>query len=350
MDYTTKFQNAIAQYKIPLLHITVWAVILLLPQILSFSDFRNEERRSHAQDTFFYLNLITRILLIGVFYINTSITIPKLLYSKKYILFFFSQLCLFAIIIGIDYGVSHLLLINHRFHFLKAIYYESGLFTLTVLASITFKVLWDKQQADYRANERQKENLKTELAFLRSQISPHFIFNVLNNIVAMVRLKSDKVEDTVVKLSNLLQYMLYEANTEKVLLHDETTYLKSYIDLQSQRFGNKIQVITQFEGVEKGYTIEPMLLIPFVENAFKHGYGLIKDPIIEIGLKINEAQLFFEVKNKYNAANVQKDKASGIGLGNVKRRLELLYPNTHNLEIEQKQDWFIVHLKLVLKP
>lgn len=348
----SKFINWIIYYKTPLIHIFVWAVILLLPKIFSYSDFRNPETytHEHEQDTFFYLNIINRLLLILVFYTNTQVLIPKLLYFKKHILFVFSQLCVFFAILIIDYCLFYLLAINHNFHFLKAINHNIGLFVLTVLGSITFKIFWDKQKSDYLTSERQKENLKSELSFLRSQISPHFIFNVLNNIVAMVRLKSDTVEDTVVKLSSLLQYMLYETDEEKVLVQNEVVYLKSYIDLQSQRFGSKIQVITQFDVIEDSNLIEPMLIIPFVENAFKHGYGLIKNPIIEIKLKCYGHQLYFEVRNKYNLQDNQKDKSSGIGLANVKRRLELLYSNTHDLKVEQNQDWFIVKLKLELKP
>jgi len=345
-----KFIKHLLRYKTPLIHILVWAVLLLLPKIFSYSDFINVETRTHESDSFFYLNLINRLLLILVFYANTQILIPKLLYSKKYAFFVFSLLSVFFTILTIDYSLFQLLAINHKFHFLKAINHNIGLFILTVLGSITLKIFWDKQKADYINNERQKENLKTELSFLRSQISPHFIFNILNNIVAMVRLKNDGVEDTIVKLSSLLQYMLYETDEEKVLIQNEVAYIKSYIDLQSQRFGNKLQVITQFNIFENDNLIEPMLLIPFVENAFKHGYGLIKNPIIEINLKCINQQLFFEVKNKYNPKDSQKDKSSGIGLGNVKRRLELLYPNTHDLKIEQNEDWFIVKLKLELKP
>jgi LytS/YehU family sensor histidine kinase len=205
--------------------------------------------------------------------------------------------------------------------------------------------VWDKAKAE----EQQKENIKTELSFLRSQISPHFLFNVLNNIVAMVRLKSNDLEDTVVKLSTLLQYMLYETDEEKVLLRNEIEYLESYIDLQSQRFGNKIQIIKNFSVADTYQTIEPMLLIPFVENAFKHGYGLIKNPVIDISLKTTNDGLVFEVKNKYDDTNLQKDKTSGIGLTNVKRRLELLYHNDYQLLISQKENWFMVKLSLQLK-
>ena len=115
-------------------------------------------------------------------------------------------------------------------------------FLSIILVSTTYKTIYDRIKADAIAEEKQKENLKTELSFLRSQISPHFLFNVLNNIVALVRLKSDQLEPTILKLSSLMQYMLYDTDEEKVLLTDEAQYLQSYIDLQQQRFGSKVKI------------------------------------------------------------------------------------------------------------
>lgn len=165
----------------------------------------------------------------------------------------------------------------------------------------------------------------------------------------MVRLKSEGLEETVVKLSTLLQYMLYETDEEKVLLSNEAEYLESFIDLQSQRFGSKVKITKEFEIGQGFQTIEPMLLIPFVENAFKHGYGMVKNPEISIHMKMSGNQLIFVVKNKFSNTNLQKDKTSGIGLVNVKRRLELLYPVQHQLSILQEDGWFVVTLNIQLK-
>jgi LytS/YehU family sensor histidine kinase len=222
-------------------------------------------------------------------------------------------------------------------------------FLLTVAASITLKLIWDKSEADRLLQEKQEESLKTELSFLRSQISPHFVFNVLNNMVALARLKSDQLEPTIMKLSNLMQYMLYETDEEKVLLATEVEYLHSYIDLQQQRFGSKVKLNVSLNATEDWLSIEPMMLIPFVENAFKHGVGMIEDPEINIHLETKDKQLLFEVSNKYNNETKEvKDKTSGIGLPNVTRRLNLLYGNRHSLSINRKDGWFSISLKLNL--
>lgn len=350
MSLSKNINHWVSQYKIPLIHLLAWAAVFLLPIIFSTSNFSESAHEHHEQDEFFYLNLINKIFKVGFFYLNTQLLIPKILYPKKYLAFILSQLGIFILLLLIDLFLFKILSINHTFHVARSAYHNTSLFLFILLASITFKTLWDKSHTEKIENERHRENLRTELSFLRSQISPHFIFNILNNIVAMVRLKSEGLEETVVKLSTLLQYMLYETDEEKVLLQNETEYLESYIDLQSQRFGSKITIIKNIEVKETWQTIEPMLLIPFVENAFKHGYGMVAKPSIEIGLKVTDNQLLFEVKNKYNQANLQKDKVSGIGLANVKRRLELLYPADHQLDIQQHDGWFNVSLKIKLKP
>jgi two-component system, LytTR family, sensor kinase len=141
--------------------------------------------------------------------------------------------------------------------------------------------------------------------------------------------------------------MLYEADEDKVPLEKEIEYLQSYIDLQQQRFGKNVQINVALQNPDNNYEIEPMLLIPFVENAFKHGTGLIEGAMINVQLRVENNALYFMVKNKYDPASIEvKDKTSGIGLVNVKRRLNLLYGNKHNLLITQKDNWFSVSLQL----
>jgi len=146
-----------------------------------------------------------------------------------------------------------------------------------------------------------------------------------------------------------MQYMLYDTDEEKVLLSDEVQYLQSYTDLQQQRFGSKLKISSSLKVSDNTQEIEPMLLIPFVENAFKHGIGLIENPEINIELYINENVLYFFVKNRYNPANVAKDKISGIGLANVQRRLELLYGKDYNLNIKTGGNIYSVSLQIKLK-
>jgi LytS/YehU family sensor histidine kinase len=215
--------------------------------------------------------------------------------------------------------------------------------------STSYTLLRDRLRYERLAKEKETENLKTELAFLRSQVSPHFMFNVLNNMVSLARKKSDLLEPSLIKLSSLLRYMLYETDEEKVLLEREIEYLRSYIDLQKQRFGSKVKVNFSTEDIDSAYLIEPMLLIPFVENAFKHGTGMIQNPEINIVLKAKNNLLQFMVSNPYDSTTIEiKDKTSGIGLTNVKRRLNLLYDGDYSLFISNKNEIFSVSLQINL--
>lgn len=328
-----------------LVHLIAWAIIFLIPYIFT-SEYHEEPDGDSA---FIYLDTVTKIFWLLLFYLNVAIVIPRLLYTRRYVVFGVLQVLLFMLIMVMHGQLFELMIAGRPFRLIRSASYNILPFLFTVITSVAYKTISDKIKDDTEANEKQKENLKTELSFLRSQISPHFLFNVLNNMVALVRMKSEELEPTILKLSSLMQYMLYETDEEKVLLKSEVEYLQSYIDLQKQRFGEKLRLEVLYEVQEAWHTIEPMLLIPFVENAFKHGIGMVACPAIEIKLKTVGDQLHFSVRNKYNSTDTVKDKTSGIGLANVKRRLELLYSNRHQLTIDQTGDWFAVVLQLNLK-
>jgi len=258
----------------------------------------------------------------------------------------FTSFCIIMLLHG---ALFKPFVIGRSFNFVPSSLHNIIPFLFTIFVSVTYKTLIDRMHLEKEANERRQENLKTELSFLRSQISPHFLFNVMNNIAAMVRLKSDELEPTIHKLSSLMQYMLYETDEEKVLLQSEIENLQSYIDLQQQRFSEKLKLNVSLNVKENWHAIEPMLLIPFVENAFKHGTGIVQNPVIEIDLKAENDKLFFIVTNKFVETETIKDKTSGIGLANVKRRLELLYYNRHHFTINKKDNWFTATLELTLK-
>jgi len=225
--------------------------------------------------------------------------------------------------------------------------YSFFVFLFIQAMSTAYQMIRDRIQADKLLKEKENENLKTELSFLRSQVSPHFMFNVLNNMVALSRKHSDLLEPSLIKLSSLMRYMLYEADENLVSLESEVEYLQSYIDLQMQRFGNKVEVKMDFSEIDQDYELEPMLLIPFVENAFKHGVSGLEHALISIVLKAKQNQLSFVVTNQYNNQLEEiKDKTSGIGLANVKRRLELLYQSNHQLLIDDSNQVFTVSLHL----
>jgi two-component system LytT family sensor kinase len=258
-------------------------------------------------------------------------------------------LCSFCVVMLLHGALFRPFVLGHTFNFKSSSVHNIIPFLFTIFVSTTYQTISDRIKAETLLAAKQQENLKTELSFLRSQISPHFLFNVMNNIAAMVRLKSDELEPTIHKLSSLMQYMLYETDEDKVLLQSEIEYLQSYIDLQRQRFSEKLKLHVSLDVKENWHTIEPMLLIPFVENAFKHGTGLVQNPEIEIELMAEHDKLYFIVKNKFIQTETVKDKTSGIGLVNVKRRLELLYGNRQQLTINKTNDWFTASLQLTFK-
>ncbi len=332
-----------------LMHIIAWAVIFLLPYIFTSAYYDDGENELHGNTTFLYVDTVTKIFWVGLFYLNTEILVAAFVYKRKYILFVLTQIILFSLIMLIHGGFFKLMITGKTFNFINSSSHNIITFSFAVIASIAYKTISDRAKSQQEANERINEHLKTELSFLRSQISPHFLFNVMNNIAALARLKSDELEPTIHKLSSLMQYMLYETDEEKVMLQSEIENLQSYIDLQRQRFSEKLMLHVSLDAKENWHTIEPMLLIPFVENAFKHGTGLVQNPEIKIELKAEHDKLCFIVKNKFIQTETVKDKTSGIGLVNVKRRLELLYNHRHHLTINKTNDKFIVSLELTFK-
>ena len=336
----------IKKNQILFMHIIVWAIIFFLPYVFNTWD---EKGETSSVDPYRSIKTVTNFLWMGLFYLNAYVLIPGLFYKRKYLQYALVLFASFCIIMLLHGALFKPFVTGRSFNFVPSSVHNIIPFLFTIFVSATYKTLIDRMHLEKEANERRQENLKTELSFLRSQISPHFLFNIMNNIAAMVRLKSDELEPTVHKLSSLMQYMLYETDEEKVILQSEIEYLQSYIDLQQQRFSEKLTLHISLDVKENWHSIEPMLLIPFVENAFKHGTGLIKNPEIEIELKAENDQLYFVVKNRFIQTETTKDKTSGIGLANVKRRLELLYGNCHHLAINKTDGWFIVSLQLTFK-
>jgi two-component system LytT family sensor kinase len=326
-----------------LLHVIVWAILFSLPYIFSPPGVKNNPE----QNAFRGFASSATVIWMGLFYLNANTLVSKFLYKKKYAFYLLFLVMLYGATFFIFPFLFKIWLPKTPYDPRSAAGWTMIPFIFMILVSTTYKTIYDRITADTIANEKQKENLKTELSFLRSQISPHFLFNVLNNIVSLVRMKSDELEPTILKLSSLMQYMLYDTDEEKVLLSAEVQYLQSFIDLQQQRFGSNVKICSSLN-VNGNGEIEPMLLIPFIENAFKHGVGVIENPEINIELYTNENVLNFFVKNKYNASNIAKDKTSGIGSANVQRRLELLYGKDYNLNIKKDGNIYSVSLQIKL--
>jgi sensor histidine kinase YesM len=173
------------------------------------------------------------------------------------------------------------------------------------------------------------------------------MFNILNNLASLARKKSDHVESAIIQLSQLMRYTLYHTD-KKVSLEQEAEYISNYIELQRMRFGSMITLRYHVNIERKDLMIEPMLLIPFVENAFKHGVGMIRNPVIDVSLEASSYGIHFNVQNKFNpSSNDTKDSSHGIGLQNVTRRLDLLYRDLYALKTYTQDECFIVDLKLI---
>jgi hypothetical protein len=324
------------------LHALAWSIVLFFPYLVSSAN--DQYKIGHLPGLYFTLSGIIHMI---IFYVNALLLYPKFLNRVYWLLY----TVFVVLLVAVSYWVKfHMLawwfpdaLQDARSHVL----FPS---VLTFIASVFYSITVDKIRAEKQQKENEATQLGMELKFLRSQISPHFLFNVLTNLVSLARKKSDHLETSLLMLSDLMRYMLYDAG-KKISLQQEVAFLESYVALQKLRFGRDVNIVFNVESPHSAtnYNIEPMLLIPFAENAFKHGTGYVDQPAIDINLTTKENVLFFQVKNKFDQeADTSKDEISGIGLSNVRSRLALLYPGTHDLVIHIDKNLFSIHLTLKL--
>ncbi|MGD0712247.1 MAG: histidine kinase, partial [Bacteroidales bacterium] len=203
---------------------------------------------------------------------------------------------------------------------------------------------------DLQKRELENDKLSAELSMLKAQINPHFFFNVLNNICSLARSKSEETETYIIKLSQLMRYNIYEQKEDKVLLKKEVQFIEDYIDIQKMRLINTVEVVFNKTGNLNHYHIEPMLLFPFIENAFKYGISYEVNSKITINLSVGQDSLVFSVFNTIHKSidSIPHEKDKGIGLQNVLKRLSLLYADKHEISINNNDEEFSVLLKLKL--
>lgn len=340
------------------LHSTIWAFFIITSLLQFYQSpfkFNND----------FYVQWLTAILL---FYFNFFYLVPELLLQKKYFNYFLIVLIIIAFFTSIrmlyfkpDFHemMSTPKLFDatgKEFHFdKKGFRKEPGLlkiapsffYFLIVTISGIIKTL-----SEYNNNLQNKllaetQRTTTELIYLRKQTNPHFLFNSLNSIYSLAYKKSDLVPDAIITLSELMRYMLYETDNKTVLLEKEINYIKNYIELQKLRLNNIEDIIINIHGETKNKFIEPLLLISFIENAFKYGTDYKGKAHVKIKINIEQNILDFWVENKVEKYVTDPDN-SGIGMNNIESRLKLLYPDAHRLSITKKGDWYCVHLNLKL--
>lgn len=330
------------RYFIFMLHILFWSIVLFFPYFISSAA--NGYKIGPLPGLYFTLTGVIHIIM---FYGNTLFLYPRFLNRTYWWLYVIFIVLLIVLSARAKLYILACWFPNDLPEAKSHVLFPSA---MAIIVSIFYSITSEKIRLEKLQKENEAMQLGMELKFLRSQMSPHFLFNILTNLVSLARKRSGDLETSLLMLSGLMRYMLYDGD-KKISLYQEVEYLESYIALQDLRFGRDVKILFNIElpQEEKNNCIEPMLLIPFVENAFKHGVGYTDQPFIEVNLTAKDGVLAFQVKNKFDReADTSKDENSGIGLSNVRSRLILLYPGRHELAIQTDKNLFIINLTLKL--
>lgn len=300
---------------------------------------------------------VIRVLVTGISHAFLAYTvllllIPKLFMKGRYIMHYALIGVLIALIsVGRVYvdsflngpaGVIPIEIFSLLHYAGKAL---SGLIVVGICHSLKFiEYSWQQQRIH---QEAEKSKLEAELKLLKAQVNPHFLFNTLNNIYSLAYTNNKDSASMILKLSELMRYMIYESDEKWVALEKEVSYLTNYIELQKLKKSKKQNITFEVTGNIQNMKVAPMLFIPFFENGFKHGDIDSKDGYLECTLYSGNESLDFYLKNSVPAVVAKKDKMGGIGLENIRRRLELLYPDRYQLEINGNDNYFEVTLKIM---
>ena len=303
-----------------------------------------------------WINLLKVADLALMVYITNYLLIPKLLYKKRYVLF---TIVFIIMVFSLSLFKMYLegQIMNRAYLFdildmkrLKGRVYDNVIpHFLLVSTGAAFKLLLDYARSQKRLREVSKEKAAAELNFLKSQINPHFLFNSLNSIYFLIDKQNTAARETLLQFSDLLRYQLYDCNAEDIAIEKEVDYLQDYIRLQQLRKDQQYEVSVKIAEDVKGFRITPLLLIPFVENAFKHiSHHSNQRNFVQVSMARENGSFRFEVENSKDARQHSTEPPGGIGLSNVKRRLELLYPGKFELQIADNDSTFKVALNLHL--
>lgn len=332
------------------LHLLVWALVINLP-FLSFND------SQHITLDQYVRSIVFPLFFAVVFYTNYFFSIPKLLLSKKLVIFFIINLVLYcacSVVLEMlkDFirpgfpsdqapgdGPSQAEMILRAFI----------AFALITGVAVAIRTTTQWFRSEELRKDLESEHLKSELANLKNQLNPHFFFNTLNNIYSLINQNQEKAQDSIIQLSKLMRYLLYDSNEKYVPLKKEIEFIHHYIDLMKLRVTPNVSVKYSLPKETGGYSIAPLLFISLIENSFKHGISLSKPSEIEMELKITEMKdLIFDIRNTSFPKTDKDISGSGIGLENLKKRLALLYPHKHTLDVKSDENYYQTILTLRL--
>ncbi|MCY1723054.1 histidine kinase [Prolixibacteraceae bacterium Z1-6] len=343
------------------LHLLAWLVLIILPQLIINRYWGN----NNFIDWRFYINAAIYGI---IFYVNYIWLVPKFFFRKNKLPYFvFATIVIFIAYFIISF-LSDLMHDQERdkqiakvleklmedevvqrppFRLIH-IYYFILISAIITGFSIGLKVIEQHSKSEKRQKELEKEKLNSELAFLKNQVSPHFFFNTLNNIYSLIEINTNDAQEAVLKLSKLMRYLLYESEHGKTHLDNEIVFMKNYIDLMKLRLSSKVELLVDLPETDSNLEIPPLLFVPFVENAFKHGISYREKSFIHIFMKVEKDRIRFECINSQGQRTEKShdENHSGIGLENVKKRLKLLYAAKHKLEITKSDTDFRILLEI----
>ncbi len=330
-------------------HLLVWLVLFSMPYVLSYG----QEQDINRVIAHFWIPLVFYAI---IFYFNYFILIDRFLFSKKTIQFIIINVIIIALFITLKEKIEDIYfndIINktankdgNRPPFKMFIYIQMLSYMAPLLFSIALKTTqrWIKTETERK--EAANFKLQSELQHLHYQLQPHFFFNSLNNIYSLVDISPEQAKKSIHSLSKLMRYMLYETNMEIIPLSKEIDFMKKYIDLMKLRVSDKTDVSYSFPTEETGIQIAPLLFISLIENAFKHGVSASKESNIVLNMTFNKKTILFTIENDNFPKKTDDKSGSGIGLKNLEKRLQLLYPNKYGFETQVKDNRFLATLKI----
>lgn len=341
-----RLKETIRKYRLP--DVLFWLCLFGGWYFLRYQDFSTNELAAK-------ITAIKVVDLAILVYITNYVLIPKLLYRRQYALFVFVFVSMvFLSSLAKMNILADVMNIRNYYvfdDFKRKVYDNVIPHFLLVSTGAAIKLLLDYARAQKRMAEITKERAEAELKFLKSQINPHFLFNSLNSVYFLIDRSNREAREALHKFSDMLRYQLYECNGDRIGIEKELMYLQDYVDLQRLRKDERYLVNYFCSADVKGFTIEPLLLIPFVENSFKHLSHFKNGKLNQVDISVNRVngEFLFSVSNTVDpSANQSADPVGGIGLKNVRRRLELLYPDRHTLKVLEENGWFRVKLKLTV--
>lgn len=336
------------------LHIAGWMFIFFLPFFLSSNDGK--------QDFSFVARAFVRTAIyIVIFYLSFLWLIPRYFFQGKRLKYYLSIFLIISVMYFVNGFVNHLITpylmererseprnLAREFRpprdFWKWDVYNF-FFTSVLISgfSLGLRMSVNYSENEKKRKELEKEKLSSELAFLKNQVSPHFFFNTLNNIYSLTEINTKEAQNAILQLSKLMRYLLYESEKGDVKLSSEIAFMKNYVELMKLRVSEKVKLTFSFPETYKDISFPPLLFVPFIENAFKHGVSYKDKSFVKVDLKFEDHNLVFSSINSVST-KVEDLSGSGIGLDNARKRLSLLFPNNHKLSINQNDDIFEITL------